>query len=920
MTTQVGAVAVPDADRTLSVSVVICTYTEARWDDLVAGVRSVQAQDPAVPEIIVVVDHNDTLVDRIRRELPEVTVTVNAGRRGLSGARNAGVAAATGDVVAFLDDDAEADHSWLAHLVERYRDADVLGVGGSVTPKWSEERPHWFPPEFNWVVGCSYHGMPETTAPVRNFIGTNMSFRRDALVTTGGFDAGLGRVGADASGCEETELCIRMTGEQGGRLIYEPSAGVVHQVPATRATWRYFGRRCYKEGRSKAVVARMAGANRALATERSYLRGVIPRRLVRCLVPHRRANGGPMMAAAVAVGVVDAGIGYVTAALSPRSGGAAVRPGSWRGWIGLAVIGAVWGSTFAWSVQIGHMTDLGLVSVLPVVYWVAVGLLTVSFWWWVRWRRSGPLLLAAHVVLLIVIMHATPAILYETTRYSWSYKHVGIVDFIVTHHGVDRFMPNLTAYQDWPGFFGLNALFVSGSGIASALSYTVWAPPVTELLSLAPLVLIMRSFTSNRTVVWTAVWLFYLGNWVGQDYFSPQAFAYVLYLTAIALVLRWFLRLPAAARTRSAYAALGHRPPPALVVSGGAPVEPDARPRTPAMYAAIVILAAAIAVSHQLTPFMLIAALGGLLVTRRLRSWSLFAAVTAISVGWILIWGLPFLHQKLPAVLRTLGHPFDNTTATFINLSVASHDQVVVAEADRALTGAICVLALIGAWRAWRSARWRRWQPAACLAVTPALALVVSSYGTEVVFRVFLFGLPFLALFAATVLAPRPTGTRSRRTVRWVAGLLVILALTVCFFVSYDGKERMNYMPPAEVAAMQHLYSVAPPGSLMIGATGNTPWAFTHYADYQYLWYLGDTPAVAKAVAADPVPELAHLMQAYPHAYLIFSPTDAAEIEMTGMLPPGRYRAIEHDVVSSPAFEPVLSQGGVLVETLRATS
>ena len=168
----------------------------------VAGVRSVQAQDPAVPEIIVVVDHNDTLVDRIRRELPEVTVTVNAGRRGLSGARNAGVAAATGDVVAFLDDDAEADHSWLAHLVERYRDADVLGVGGSVTPKWSEERPHWFPPEFNWVVGCSYHGMPETTAPVRNFIGTNMSFRRDALVTTGGFDAGLGRVGADASGCE----------------------------------------------------------------------------------------------------------------------------------------------------------------------------------------------------------------------------------------------------------------------------------------------------------------------------------------------------------------------------------------------------------------------------------------------------------------------------------------------------------------------------------------------------------------------------------------------------------------------------------------------------------------------------------------------------------------------------------------------
>ena len=62
------------------------------------------------------------------------------------------------------------------------------------------------------------------------------------------------------------------------------------------------------------------------------------------------------------------------------------------------------------------MTDFGLVSVMPIVYWVAVGLLTVSFWWWVRWRRTGPALLAGHVVALIAFMHATPAILYGTTR------------------------------------------------------------------------------------------------------------------------------------------------------------------------------------------------------------------------------------------------------------------------------------------------------------------------------------------------------------------------------------------------------------------------------------------------------------------------------------------------------------------------
>src|SRR5665647_1752571 len=114
----------------------------------------------------------------------------------------------------------------------------------------------------------------------------------------------------------------------------------------------------------KAVVARLVGQDRALATERSYLRGVIPRRVVQCLTPTRRAGGGLTMAVAVVVGVVAAGLGYATATLAPRSRRATVRPGSWRGWLGLAVIAALWGSTFAWTVRLDRMTDLGLVSVM----------------------------------------------------------------------------------------------------------------------------------------------------------------------------------------------------------------------------------------------------------------------------------------------------------------------------------------------------------------------------------------------------------------------------------------------------------------------------------------------------------------------------------------------------------------------------
>src|SRR5919202_688038 len=91
------------------VSVVICAYTEARWDDLVAAVESVQCQTAPPPEIVVVIDHNPGLLARVCRHIPGVVVIENREPRGLSGARNSGLATAQGAVIAFLDDDAVAE-------------------------------------------------------------------------------------------------------------------------------------------------------------------------------------------------------------------------------------------------------------------------------------------------------------------------------------------------------------------------------------------------------------------------------------------------------------------------------------------------------------------------------------------------------------------------------------------------------------------------------------------------------------------------------------------------------------------------------------------------------------------------------------------------------------------------------------------
>jgi O-antigen biosynthesis protein len=258
-------------------SVIICAYTDARWQQLLCAAESVRTQTTSVDELLIVIDHNDELRHRAAQAMPWARVVPSTGRAGLSGARNTGIAASTGDVVLFLDDDAVAEPDWVSHLLAPYRDPQVLGVGGAAQPVWELSAPRWWPPEFGWVVGCSYRGQPVSTASVRNLMGCNMSLRRTVLEAVGGFDEGLGRGADDALGCEETELCIRARQLiPSGEFLFEPQAVVHHWVPGSRSSWKYFRARCRAEGASKARVARTVGRSAALSAEKAYTRRVLP--------------------------------------------------------------------------------------------------------------------------------------------------------------------------------------------------------------------------------------------------------------------------------------------------------------------------------------------------------------------------------------------------------------------------------------------------------------------------------------------------------------------------------------------------------------------------------------------------------------------------------------------------------------------
>jgi GT2 family glycosyltransferase len=317
-------------------TVIVCAYTMDRWQDITDGVRALTQQSALPREVILVVDHNTELAERARSELPALgaplLVIENDQQRGLSGARNTGIAAATQPVIAFLDDDAVPEPSWLEELLRPFADPAVMVTGGRAVPSWPQGRPPaWFPAEFNWVVGCSYVGMPETSAAVRNVIGCSMAFRAEVFKRAGTFTEGIGRVGRVPLGCEETELCIRIVqADPTATIMYAPASVVHHRVSPDRTTWNYFRRRCTAEGRSKAAIGALIGNSDGTSTERDYTSKVLPRGVGRGLADLVRGDAaGARRAAAIMLGLLLTISGYVRSralSLSGTSSFASKRP------------------------------------------------------------------------------------------------------------------------------------------------------------------------------------------------------------------------------------------------------------------------------------------------------------------------------------------------------------------------------------------------------------------------------------------------------------------------------------------------------------------------------------------------------------------------------------------------------------------
>ncbi|MEV0637099.1 lipopolysaccharide biosynthesis protein [Streptomyces sp. NPDC050619] len=488
--------------------------------------------------------------------------------------------------------------------------------------------------------------------------------------------------------------------------------------------------------------------------------------------------------------------------------------------------------------DLDQMGGLGLISVLPTPTLIGAGLLVVVFasLLWLGREHRGLLLVT--LLATVVSLHALPALIETEPRFATAWQHLGFLDYI---DRTGSAVPDLDARWSWPGFFAAAAFVAKACGVTDLTEVIRWWPTTIQLLCLAPMFLLMRSMRASWRAKWTGVWIFVLSGWVGQDYFSPQGFTYLLYLVFVAILLVWF-RAPGVIWTK-------RRP-------GEVEVEPTDRRQRAVLLMVVIGLFAATVPAHQLTPFVMLGVLAVLVLVGRseLRGLPiLFGVLVAVWVGFMAepYWSGHF--NELFGGVGGVGGNVSSSVSGRIEGGSSTHKLVLYVRV--LLAGGVMALACYGWWRR----REHKYGERSLLVLTfvPFLGFGMQSYGGEMALRVFMFALPGAALLAALALFPRTGVTAKERdkdrvSLAPLAVLMAGLILMGGFLVARWGNEPFERIRPGEVAAMEYVYAHDDPTVRLLWLSNDTvnnvtpamPWGARDMEKVEYVPTLAPTDPV----------------------------------------------------------------------------
>lgn len=556
--------------------------------------------------------------------------------------------------------------------------------------------------------------------------------------------------------------------------------------------------------------------------------------------------------------------------------------------------------------NIADIGDYGLLQAMHPLFFIGAVLCVAGFVIEIGLGARRGWLLVAHLALMLLIMHATVPILIHEPEYAWTYKHIGVIQlFRTTGRIVD---PN-DIYQAWPTFFAAVAQLCTLSG-AKSISVAAWGPLFFDAANCLPLYAIVRTLSSDRRLPWLTVFVFTCVNWVAQDYLSPQAFAYVLCLGAILIMVRWLRGRPDLRRVKLP---LINRIWAQLHV-GLKAVPYVGKSTERAAVICLYFVYAIVVMSHQLSPYLIAMTAGALVLLGLMRRWQ----VVPILLGISLLYLLPHYgvadHYGLFDGINIFKNLLHSSQGVAPTTEVSSAGQIFSAEVVQLLslllwgTSAISLM----------MSRTRLGPVAlpAVLAFAPFGLLLGQSYGGEGIYRVYLFSAPWCAYLVCRLLL-------GVRKIPAVAGVLAAsLLISAGAFVGMQGEHgqlTFDRFTRGEVAASNYLYQHAPAGATLIEAAGNFPARLS--ARYTYFDGGGDPetlepvlPTDRNTINEDDMEKIAEFCSGYRTVvYVVIAQSEVNYAHFFGYLPDGLLANLRVAMDASPFWKVVYRNGDAVV-------
>lgn len=593
----------------------------------------------------------------------------------------------------------------------------------------------------------------------------------------------------------------------------------------------------------------------------------------------------------------------------PASSAAGVLPRSWA-WRdhvlpggALLVAGVLWAVSVA-TADVDDLGPWGLTPQLGLGFALALVLILVVLGA-APFSRVREGWVAAHLGLFVLALYGTPALVEDTPRLPWAFKHIAVTRYISEYGHIDT---HGDIYQRWPGMFAWTALVADGTGYGNPVHWQYLAEIGFALLNVVLVVAIARAFAPGSRWAWGAGTLYAASNWVAQNYFAPQGLAYVLVLfVALLLVLH-----------------LGAAPfRPVLRLEGwlgarrgepGWPVTTAPRPG-PAVLVALLSTFALVVATHQLSPYMALLMFGPLFVLGYLRPFWVAIAMGVTTLGFLAP-NFTWVDQKY-GLLSSLNF-VDNATYQVVNVAALSPAATWQRRGTLVLAGIVLLLAVAGIVRRLLTRHPREALVVGWLFVAPFAVMVAQSYGGEVRLRSYLFALPWASIALAWLFAPRAVraaqgsrrGTRSGppRVARWTYPTLVVL-LTGLFVATYFQPAATNRTSVDAVAALEWTDQNAQPGDVVL-TTGASPASIgARYTVPSYASLAEAKLWVSHELTADDVLALAHLADPDAKRILLLVSDEVLDDPYPTPFVVGELRAVYDDMLATPTGR-VLKQIG----------